>query len=111
MVIFCAADNNLPLNGEQMPSESFDGGFLTPIGTKIAKQFVTNRHKIPSTNNPCDQKECSPGYSCKVISNQYLLQVSVAVCVPDSVIKIGNKVFEDTSIICVCVIVCIISSK
>lgn len=85
--MFCAA----ALNGGQMPSEIFDGGFLNPIGTKVAKEFVTNRHKVPSTYNPCDQKECSTGYSCKAVSNQYLLQVSVAVCVPDSVVKIGKN--------------------
>lgn len=73
-----------------MPDGNFDGGFAEPVGPKVAKQFVTNRHKVPSTYNPCDQKECSPGYSCKAISNQYLLQVSVALCVPNSVIKIGN---------------------
>ena len=91
--MFCAA---AALNGEQMPSEIFDGEFLNPIGTKVAKQFVTNRHRIPSTYNPCDQKECSPGYSCKAVSNQYLLQVSVAVCVPDSIVKIGEKLFVAT---------------
>ena len=89
--MLCAADNSLPLNGGQRPSEIFGDGFSNPVGTKIAKQFVTNRHRIPSTYNPCDQKECSPGYSCKAISNQYLLQVSVAVCVPDSVVNIGKN--------------------
>lgn len=82
----------MPLNGGEVPGGIFDDGFPKPSGPKVAKQFVTNHHRIPSTNNPCDKKECSYGYSCKEISNQYLLQVAVAVCVPDSVIKIGKTI-------------------
>lgn len=88
--MFGAADDSLPLSGEKKPGGIFDGGFPKPIGPKIAKEFVTNRYRSPSTYDPCDQKECSPGYSCKAISNQYLLQVSVAVCVPDGVVEIGK---------------------
>lgn len=89
----------MSLNGGQVPDGIFDDGFAESVGPKVAKQFVTNRHKAPSTYNPCDQKECSPGYSCKAISNQYLLQVSVALCVPNAVIKIGKMMYKHYSII------------
>lgn len=89
-LVLCAADNSLSLNGAQIPDGNFDGEYSNEDGPKIAKHIVTNRHRTPSTYNPCDHKECSPGYSCKAIVNQYLLQVSVAVCVSDFVIKIGK---------------------
>ena len=98
-MVLCATDSISPLNDGKQLSGNFDSGLpKEATGPKVARQFVTSR-RTPSAYNPCNHKKCYPGYSCKAISNQYLLQVPVAVCVQDSVIKIGTYNCIATAII------------
>ena len=81
-------DDDIALGGGK-PDRHFTGDFK-PFVPKVAKEMVTYNRRPMDSHDPCMKKQCSPGYTCKAVANQYLLQVSVAICIPNGVADIGN---------------------
>jgi len=82
-------DESIGLGGSK-PDRHFSIDKFKPFVPRVAKQMVTYNRKPIDSHDPCEKKQCSPGYTCKAVVNQYLLQVPVAICIPNSVADIGN---------------------
>ena len=82
-------DDGIALGGAK-PDQHFSDDFNKPFVPKVAKEMLTYNRRPIDSHDPCEKKQCSPGYTCKAVVNRYLLQVSVAICIPNSVADIGN---------------------
>jgi len=82
-------DDSIALGGAK-PDQHLTDDFHKSFVPKVAKEMVTYNRRPIDSHDPCEKKQCFPGYTCKAVVNQYLLQVSVAICIPNSVADIGN---------------------
>ncbi|XP_065912281.1 uncharacterized protein [Dysidea avara] len=83
-------DDGIALGGAK-PDQHFSDDFNKPFVPKVAKEMLTYNRRPIDSHDPCEKKQCSPGYSCKAVVNRYLLQVSVAICIPNSVANIVDN--------------------